>query len=189
MEATLPQACPSSTGVLAMLRRALSGNPCAAYKRSLWRDEANERLLFHGTGATKPLARRARRRWWGARARTRQPVCEGRDRQAIDLADRAAYRRSGRRSSPQGRSPAGRSVDLIAKPGARIYRPVRAAGRVGAEAEWFAEHVCAHRLQVRTPLGDTRQARAAGGGARGYMRQSPEAETFGVSSASDGRCC
>ena len=58
MEATLPQACPSSTGVLAMLRRALSGNPCAAYKRCPWRDEANERLLFHGTGATKPLARR-----------------------------------------------------------------------------------------------------------------------------------
>ena len=37
-------------------------------------------------------------------------------RQAIYLAERAAYRRSGRRSSPQGRSPAGRSVDLIANP-------------------------------------------------------------------------
>jgi len=155
-----------ATGVLAMRR-------CDVHCR-----ETHVRLTSDAHGAMRrtrgccSMARARQSRWraelgggGGARARTRQPACDGRG-----VGRRSILRRE--RQTAERVGGALRNVDRLRRPhrqpGARIYRPVRAAGRVGAEAEWCAEHVCAHRLQVRTPLGDTRQARAAGGGARGF---------------------
>ena len=88
----------------------------------------------------------------GARARTRQPVCVGRDtgrRSTLwgerRTADRVREALSNEESRPS------RSVDLSANPPGGIHRPVRAAGRGSAEADgvesMFAHMLCrcAHR--------------------------------------------